>query len=327
MMRRIVALTLALALGAPAFAHLPMLTRANGEAVVDRWDFSSFPVRWNLNPRIGSNVDTARPVADVIAASFQTWIAAPNAALPVSRGADTDASAAGFDRNSANNTNLICFVCEGDFTDGSGTLAVTLTTVSLGAGGSNGHGGTTSFAGQIVDSDVLFNPRHQFTTGDDLSREDLQTIATHEIGHFFGLDHTGVVRAVMFPYAPDRQRTLAYDDVAGIATMYPKSSPDVALGSISGSVRDAAGAAVFGAHVFADSTTGAEPLARFGIRKSPISTLTRPDGSYVIRGVPGDSYTVGAEPLDEPVTNKNVDSYASAYGAGAVQTGFTTRWH
>jgi hypothetical protein len=54
--------------------------------------------------------------------------------------------------------------------------------------------------------------------------------------------------------------------------------------------------------------------------------LTFPDGTYLITGLPPDSYVVIAEPLDGPVTDSNVD-WASAWGKTAVQSNFTTRWH
>jgi hypothetical protein len=186
-------------------------------------------------------------------------------------------------------------------------------------GGSDGHGGRTRFVGQIVDADILFNPATQFNTGGGTG-QDLQTVATHEIGHFFGLEHTGVVRAIMFPFAPDVQTSLGYDDVAGISNLYPSGSPAAV---ITGSVT-LGGAGIFGAHVFAQSVTSSEPLG--GIRKTPIGTLTLPDGSFRISGVPPDSYIVVAEPLDDPESASNVQSYPQAFGR-TIQTNFTTRWH
>ena len=83
---------------------------------------------------------------------------------------------------------------------------------------------------------------------------------------------------------------------------------------------------MFGAHVFANSTTTTNAYGGFNIRKSPIGILTLTDGSYTISQVPPDSYLVIAEPLDLPVSNSDV-SWAAEFGKGAVQTNFTTRWH
>ena len=305
----------------PAFAWVPQLTGA-GTPSMDRWSTNSFAVSWNLNPKTGNNVQGSRTVHDVIATSFATWQQAPNAAVNVDEGAGSDVSS---ESNSPANVNLICFVCNDvDFGDDS-TLAVTITTTADAPGKPDGHGGVSQFAGQILKSDIIFNPHVTFTTDPGGVGEDLQTVATHEIGHFFGLDHSAVVRSIMFPFASDLT-TLSYDDVAGISTLYPKGTPDFAAGSISGRVTFPSGTAVFGAHVFAESTSGKQPLGP-SIRKSPIGTLSRPDGSYVIQGLPADKYTVTAEPLDGPVASSDLNGYPNAYRKSSVDTNFTTRSH
>ena len=307
---------------APAFAWLPQLT-GTGSPAADHWNFNSFPVTWNLNPATGNNVQGSRSVHDVIAASFATWQGAPNAALAVSEGQLTNVSS---ESASPANINLICFVCtDVDFSADNTTLAVTITTTADSAGENDGHGGVAAFAGQILKADIIFNPNVQFSTDSGGVGEDLQTVATHEIGHFFGLGHSAVVRAIMFPFASDLT-TLSYDDVAGISTLYPKGTPDFAAGAISGRVQFPSGTIVFGAHVFAESTSANDPLGP-NIRKSPIGTLSRTDGSYTITGLPADSYTVTAEPLDGPVTDSDIDGFSAAYGRTSVDTAFTTRWY
>ena len=315
-------LFLVLIAGLPAFAWLPELT-GSGTPSPDRWNFNGFPVTWNLNPRTGTNIQGSRSVQDVIAASFATWQQAPNATLNVSEGALTDVSS---EANSPAGINLVCFVCtDADFAKDTTTLAVTITTTADSAGQNDGRGGTTAFAGQILKADIIFNPSVQFSTDSGGVGEDLQTVATHEVGHFFGLDHSAIVRAIMFPFASDLT-TLSYDDVAGISALYPKGTPDFSSGSIAGRVRFATGTAVFGAHVFAESTTASQPLGP-NIRKSPIGTLSLPNGSYLIQGLPADTYSVTAEPLDGPVANGDLDGFPGAYGKSNVSTNFTTRSH
>jgi hypothetical protein len=312
----LLALAAALLVAVPAFSFLPQLTSSQP----DHWSLTAFAVQWNLNPSTsGAKISGSQSVAQVMQASFDTWATAPNTALSISRGPDSSVSQ---ENNSPSNINLICFVCSDAPFGGTETLAVTVTTTADAPGTSDGHGGTTQFAGQIIKGDIAFNPSTQFDTGGGTGQA-LQSVATHEIGHFFGLDHSAVVRAVMFPFAPDILTTLSYDDVAGISSLYPQGTPDVATGSISGKVR-LSGSSVFGAHVFANSTTSALPFAN--VRKTPIGTLTLTDGTYTIRGVPPDSYLVVAEPLDLPVTDSD-ESRASEFNHAKVQTNFTTRWH
>jgi hypothetical protein len=300
----------------PAFSFLPLLTSSKP----DHWSLSAFSVQWNLNPSTkGAKVSGDRSVAKVMEASFDTWISAPNTDLSITRGPDSNANK---ESSAPSTMNLICFVCTDVSFGGAETLAITVTTTADAAGESDGHGGTAQFAGQIIRADIAFNPMVQFDTGGG-SGQDLQTVATHEIGHFFGLDHSAITRAIMYPFAPDSLTTLSYDDVAGISFLYPKNAPDVATGSITGKVT-LNGSPVFGAHVFANSRTSATAFS--SIRKTPIATLTLPDGSYTITGLPPDSYDVLAEPLDLPVADSNV-SWASEFSKSTVQTNFTSRWH
>jgi hypothetical protein len=308
----------------PAYCYLPTLAAANAPV---RWSLNAFPIQYNINPQTsGSKVSGSRSVTEVIQAAFATWTSAPNVNLPVTQGTNTSVSA---EASSPSNINLICFICtDADFNKDVQTLAVTLFTFATAPGQSNGHGGTSQFAGQMLKADILFNPASTFTTDGASatgSAIDLQTVATHEIGHFFGLDHSAVVNSMMFPFSPSIRQTLAWDDVAGISALYPGTQA-VPVGSLQGTVRLQAGAAVFGAHVFADSLTDA---AGYGgnIRKGPIGMLTDAGGNYVITGLPVDSYSVTAEPLDGPVSNDDVSDYPKLFGQTAVQTNFTTRQH
>ena len=337
-------------LAVPAFSYLQQLTVVNGQnslvtsgqpgfvcATVygqncNVWDFNAFPVKWNLNPTTGTNITGSTTVHDIIANSFATWASAPNAGLA---GAVTEGATSSVSDATAVpvGTNLICFICNGNdqtiFSDTS-TLAVTLTTTATVAGQSNQHGGTSTFGGQIVQGIILFNPGNTFVTSGTPTgtQSDLQTIATHEIGHFFGLDHSAVIAAIMFPFAPVTQTQLSYDDVAAISLSYPSASGQTfPAGSISGHVT-LSSAPVFGAHVFAESTSNLQLFQLPSIRKSAVGALSKPDGSYTITGLPADNYDVYAEPLDGPVENGNIAAFAPVYGqTNGVQTNFTTRWH
>ena len=66
-----------------------------------------------------------------------------------------------------------------------------------------------------------------WTTGDRTSFDALgglwalSDVATHEWGHFLGLDHVGGSPALtMFPYIHDGMQTLGLGDMNGVAALY-----------------------------------------------------------------------------------------------------------
>jgi hypothetical protein len=81
--------------------------------------------------------------------------------------------------------------------------------------------------GEILDADIEVNTAtNNVTVGNDKVKYDLQSIMTHEVGHFLGLAHSGDPDATMFAsYAPGSTelRTLSNDDVAALCTVYPPS--------------------------------------------------------------------------------------------------------
>lgn len=42
---------------------------------------------------------------------------------------------------------------------------------------------------QMLHADIIFNPNYDFSTIQDNSKMDLETVLTHELGHFLGLQH------------------------------------------------------------------------------------------------------------------------------------------
>lgn len=153
--------------------------------------------------------------------------------------------------------------------------------------------------GEMIEVDIAFNDDVSWTTdpgtcgGDDVY--DLRGVATHEIGHLFGMDHSLVGNyggewdasylATMFPYYFGTQEmTLEPDDVAGITEIYPAPAP-LGLGIIEGHIFTG-DEGMFGVHMVALSETGKVPL---------VSGISAKDGSYRIFGVPAGGYYVLAE--------------------------------
>ena len=120
--------------------------------------------------------------------------------------------------------------------------------------------------------------------------EEYFTTAVHEIGHALGLQHTWTSSAMSQDVIRNtsRARPLDADDIASLAALYGNTNWQTNYGSISGRVTFAAsGAGVALASVVAISPNG-----------PAVSTLTNPDGTYVIQGLPPNfTYLVYAHPL------------------------------
>jgi hypothetical protein len=86
--------------------------------------------------------------------------------------------------------------------------------------------------------------------------------------------------------ATSKAAPLTLDDMAGLSLLYPTSTFASTHGSISGKVLTSAGAAVPLASVVAFTATG-----------QAINTLTNPDGTYTLDGLPAGQYFVYAHPL------------------------------
>jgi hypothetical protein len=198
----------------------------------------------------------------------------------------------------------------------------------------------STFVGEILDADVLVEPGNAsvtFATPAALAANpnayDLESILTHELGHSFGFNHSGVWSAMMFPYAPPEGQftmmrptgqspdaPLSDDDRAGLRILYPNPSDSVHIGAISGRVLPANPLAlplspegvtgIFPAQVVAlDGTTGAVEAATLGGWSCADPGPPQFDGSYSLQHLPvgsAQTYEVYAEPLDGIIYLGNV---------------------
>lgn len=199
---RIAPLALALAtLAGEASAYTTITTPAS------RWirDWTVDGVHWAMNEAGCPDMSLEQAEA-ALEASFQTW-------------EDVDCSLVSFiydgrvpQATTGNDgVNLMVWVTSG-WIYGSGALGVT----------GNWFGG-----GVISDADIEYNSVHwSWSETGAGGTIDLQSVATHEDGHFLGLGHTDAMGAVMFPTysGGTAQRFLSDDDRAGVCFLYPTAT-------------------------------------------------------------------------------------------------------
>jgi MYXO-CTERM domain-containing protein len=91
--------------------------------------------------------------------------------------------------------------------------------------------------GYFNDADIRFNNVgfHWVNGPGSGGSVDAQSIATHEEGHFLGLDHTPINGAVMYAsYSGGEVRNLSNDDQSGVCAIYPSGVAPMDAGVMSG---------------------------------------------------------------------------------------------
>jgi uncharacterized protein (TIGR03437 family) len=110
----------------------------------------------------------------------------------------------------------------------------------------------------------------------------------HEIGHALGLQHTytSSVMSVLTTNATSAVEPLDTDDIVGLSLLYPNN-----FGANTGSIAGTVAAGGNGVHM--------AYVAVLQPNAPSISTLTNPDGTYKIDGIPPGAYFVYVNPLPQ----------------------------
>ncbi len=158
-------------------------------------------------------------------------------------------------------------------------------------------------------------------TGPSYSEEFFVTLV-HEFGHSLGLQHTlaSSVMSTITTSASTKANPLGADDIAGISLLYPSGNYLSTVGSISGVVT------MNGQGVNLASVVVISPS------NPAISTLTNPDGTYQINGIPPGQYYVYVHPLPPPLEGESSPDniYPPHNSAGTYflpNTGFVTQFY
>jgi len=318
-----------------------------------RWSTSLSPAGITILTVAAQNTPAQlTEIEQVISDSFGIWAgvsgttfdsaANPGLIAPLQRTAVAN-SCSNDQESNVDGLNTICFNQSSTaFT--TGVLAFTRVITANAPGASVGASAPAAFTGQILDADILFRNDRQvtFATPGALSTPqgqgayDLESLLSHELGHWFGLDHSAIWRALMFPFSPPPGQflgnrptlqapdgLLADDDRAGIRSLYPDPADTTNVGFISGHIlpanpfalanipAPAAGSfvtGIFGAHVVAlDSDSGTVVAATLGGWSCNVaSQQLQFDGSYQIRRLPlNRNYKIYVEPVEGLVTPAN----------------------
>ncbi|MGH9945241.1 MAG: DUF4214 domain-containing protein, partial [Pyrinomonadaceae bacterium] len=151
-----------------------------------------------------------------------------------------------------------------------------------------------------------------------------ESTLVHELGHFLGLEHSGVVGATMQPrqgrsyFDPaTTMRTLSDDDLAGIRSIYGRRAAAAEVGTLTGFVQHSGGSVNYGAgaHVWVESLSTGRVQG---------GSITKSDGSYRIDQLPAGQYRVNVEYLDEPVLVSEITASRGPYTGIGTHSAFQT---
>jgi matrixin len=298
-----------------------------------------------LTAAAGGTAAQLDEIEQAISDSFHAWsgLAAsainatnyPGLIAPLARTAAASACTNDQESN-IDGLNTICFNQSSASGFPTGVLAFTRVITANSPGVSVGGGPPAAFAGQILDADTLFRNDGQATfatpaglaTPQGAGAYDLESLLIHELGHWFALDHSGVWRSIMFPFAPPPGQFLGQrptaetpdgplsdDDRTGLRFLYPDPNDSLYLGSIRGKVVPANPFAlatlpppspgnsvtgIFGSQVVAvDADSGAVIAGTLaGWSCTPGSAAPQFDGSFDLERLPvNHNYIIYAEPL------------------------------
>ncbi len=248
---------------------------------IEYWGVEDATIPYVINSTAAPNITNGTDIT-AIQNAVSAWLAVPNTNLNVTYGGTTSQGVA----NGLDRVNLVTFV-DNTYPFSPMVLAVGLST---------SFDTDTTIAnrvyrkGEIYDADMIFNPTKTYKVGGSGPGVDIQSVATHEAGHLFGISHSAIQSSTMFYVLPGglAARTLEADDRNVFFKAY--GTPGALAGSnrIEGVVTNGqTDDPVPGAIVFlkqAGDTVGCE--------------YTLPNGRFSFPGLADAQYTVWIHPLD-----------------------------
>ncbi len=251
-----------------------------GARHIEYWDDDAI-IHYVINAQGAPNISNGTDFT-AIQSAVNAWTAIPNTEL----GVVYDGTSTATNSNGMDGVNLVTFVDNG-YPFSSLVLAVGLSTSFE---SDTLIAGRVYRAGEIFDADMVFNPTKTFKVGGAGPGVDIQSVATHEAGHLFGISHSSVQSSTMFYVLPGglAARSLETDDELVFFKAYGSDAALASARRIDGTVVGGqSGQPVAGAAVFVlqgSDTVGCD--------------YTLPDGSFSFPGLADGSYTVSIHPID-----------------------------
>lgn len=319
----------------PLMLLLAVFVQSNTHAATFKRDANGNPVKWDLvSPETRTNLVSTNVVnpktravrfflandgwsqtnrdaeLNAVRAAFAVWQCTTNSILKFEEGGTI---APGVDVDELDNTNVVFWAKNSTWVAGGTVNIVGATAVTF-----------IARAGWLlVGADLVLNGvNYSWSTNPDGVGASyfVESIVTHEIGHFIGLEHSPLGGATMFYRDPGGIGTylgLSTDERLAVQFLYPKTGLLEVRGAIQGKIT-AGTTNVLGAVIVAENPAGTIAAA----------TVSRADGTYSLPALVPGTYVVRVCPLD-PVTsspflvrgNDIGPDYASAFTSFYPTTG------
>jgi len=240
----------------------------------------------SLGGRTNAQIDA------IVNQAIGLWNLVPSATVNLQQGADlnVDVDATNFGsflNNSRDGINPVIYDSDGSIIDamfGAGSSANV-----LGFAGSSRNTFTASYTeGRAVINGAI-----------SISDARLAVVFAHEIGHFFGLDHTqlddtqGLANfdfALMYPIAFRSIVSLHEDDVSAVSALYPSVNIETFFGTLEGNFLQIDGTPIRGANIWAQNVDTGEVYSNVS------DFLTEGFGQFKML-LPAGTYTLNAESI------------------------------
>jgi hypothetical protein len=282
------------------------------ETAVLRTESGSPPLRWNFDRYLAEYFPDQNPATrairfhlgttvsrfgtqsnewNVVRAAFAQWQAIPNTKIRFEEAAPV---AAPSNLSALDGRNDVVWLSPGTYGQGdlgerisltSGTIALTVLALDFDFNGNS--------TGTIVEADTVINRDLNFTTdyGSTSSSEVfLEATVLHEIGHWLGMNHSPLGAATLWWFSGNGVGAgagLSSDDVSYARSTYGQTAALQADGVVTGTVT-LGGNGVSGALVSVERTNG---IVLAG-------TITEPNGTFRIPGIPAGGHRLRAYPCD-----------------------------